>query len=330
MRFKMYSRWLAILAMMLCPIARADDEPIENEQATIVNPIAIFAFQERGDEVKGMGSKVTDLMFANLVANPDIFLVDREDLKKLTEEQELNLSGIINPAQATQVGQLTGAKILVTGSVMLVGEKLYVVAKIIGTETSRVVGESVKGNVDEDLDGLIEKLSASVASAIAQRADDLVAKPITNVGRLAELKKKLEGGARPTVSIAIPERHLGQISFDPAAETEMALFCTELGFKVLDSKANKADADILIVGEGFSEFASRHGALTSVKARLEVKAVDRKTGQLLAIDRQTTIAVDLAEQIAAKAALQESAAMIAQRLLPTLAKPNKAKAKKSE
>jgi TolB-like protein len=322
-RFKMRIHGLAILAVVLCSTTRGGDEPSKSEEPANVNPIAIFAFQERGDEVKGMGSKVTDLMFANLVANPRIFLVDRENLNKVIEEHELNLSGIVNPAQATQVGQLTGAKILVTGSVMQVGEKLYVVAKIIGTETSRVVGESVKGNIDDDLDGLVVKLSETVANVIVQRANDLVAKPLTHVDRMAELRKKLDGVARPTISIEIPEHHLGQITSDPAAETELALICTELGFKVIDAKANQADADILIVGEGFSEFASRHGALTSVKARLEVKALDRKTGQLLAAERQTTIAVDLAEQIAAKSALQESAAKIAERLLPILAKPNR-------
>jgi hypothetical protein len=50
---------------------------------------------------------------------------------------------------------------------------------------------------------------------------------------------------------------------------------------------------VLLSGEGFSEFASRHGNLISVKARLELKAVDRQTARILAIDRQTSVAVDL-------------------------------------
>jgi hypothetical protein len=123
---------------------------------------------------------------------------------------------------------------------------------------------------------------------------------------------------RPSVYIHIPERHVGQATIDPAAETELALFCTELGFKVIDPDAGeKSDADVLIVGEGFSEFATRHGNLVSVKSRLEVKGVERTTGRVLAIDRQTTVAVDLTEQIAGKSALQDAAARIGLRLLPT-------------
>ncbi len=57
----------------------------------------------------------------------------------------MNLSGLANPDEATKVGHLTGAKLLVTGSVIEVDKSLYLVAKIIGTETTRVVGASVKG-----------------------------------------------------------------------------------------------------------------------------------------------------------------------------------------
>jgi hypothetical protein len=77
-------------------------------------------------------------------------------------------------------------------------------------------------------------------------------------------------------------------------------------------------ADLLVTGEGISEFATRHGNLISVRGRLEVKVVDRKSNQLLAIHRQTSIEVDLSEQIAGKSVLQEAAALSVERLLPKL------------
>jgi hypothetical protein len=63
----------------------------------------------------------------------------------------------------------------------------------------------------------------------------------------------------------------------------------------------------------------RHGNLISVKARLELKAIDQATGKVVAIDRQTTVAVELTEQIAGKTALQEAGAMLAERMLPKIA-----------
>ena len=296
-------------------VARADKKPT-------VYPVAILQFAERGADVKDLGTQVSDLLFAELVADPAMYLVDREDLQKLLKELELNLSGVVNPSQANQVGQLTGAKILVTGSVLQVDSKLYLVAKIIGTETSRVLGASTKGGLDDDVSDLVEQLAEQVTKTIGGRADELVAKSKTREDRLAALKEALGKAKRPVLKIDVNERHVGQRPIDPAAETELTLFCTELGFEVYDpNKSDRRRAEILLVGEGFSEFATRHGNLISVKARLELKAVDAKAGQVIAIDRQTAVEVDLTEQIAGKAALQEAAAEIAERLLPKIVTP---------
>jgi hypothetical protein len=77
---------------------------------------------------------------------------------------------------------------------------------------------------------------------------------------------------------------------------------------------------VILKGEGLSETATRIGGMVSVKARVELKAIDRQTGKVLAVDRQTVVVVDLSEQIAGKAALEEAAAMVAERLLPRLVK----------
>jgi TolB-like protein len=289
-----------------------------------VYPAAILPFQERGAEVHSLGSQVTDLLFVSLVANPKIYLVDREDLDKVLKEQELNLSGLIKPSEATRVGQITGAKVLITGSVLQVDNKMYLVAKIIGTETTRVVGASVSGSVRDNLDGLVKQLAEQVAKTIEERAVDLVAKPKTREDRLATIKKALGKAKLPKVKVEIEERHVSQLTIDPAAETEITYFCKELGFEVIDPQSSRpGDADVLLIGKGFSEFATRHGNLISVKARLELKAVEERSGRILANDRQTAVVVDLTEQIAGKDALQEAAADIAERLLPKLAKHGK-------
>lgn len=322
---------LAILFSVLISATGVYAEDDEKDKKKQVYPLAIFAFEERGSGVKGLGSKVADLLFAGLVTNDNLYLVERQELNKILEEQGLSLSGAVKADAATKVGQLTGAKILVTGSVFEISNKIYIVAKIIGTETSKVFGESVKGKLKDELDALVEDLSGRVAKKIIDRGGKLVADPVTRKDRLAALKKKLGKGKRPSVYIQVSERHVGRITIDPAAETELALYCTELGFEVIDSKeGDKSHADVLLIGEGFSEFAGRRGNLISVKARLEVKAVERKTGRVLAIDRQVTVVVDLTEQIAGKTALQDASANIAERLLPKIVGSDKDKKKKKK
>jgi TolB-like protein len=320
----------AVVAIATSAGALSGEADDKEKKESKIFPVAIFPFQERGREVSELGNKATDLLFANLAAEPELYLVERADLKKILDEQELNVSGLVDPATATKVGQLTGAKILITGSVLQVDTSLYVIAKVIGTETSRVLGASVKGGVRDDLGGLVEELAKKVNELVSTRAEELVAKPVTREDQLADLKKKLGGGKRPTVAIDVKERHISQVAIDPAAETELALFCSESGFQVFDRQEGKKKADVLITGEGFSEFAARHGNLVSVKARLEVKAVDRATGRLLAIDRHVSIGVDLSEQLAGKNALQNAAAELAGRILPKLVEQDKAKTGKKK
>ena len=310
---------LFALAMNSTPLpAFAQEE--EKQQQNTVYPLAVLPFQERGKEVESLGGKVSDLLFANLVANPDLYLVDREDLQTILAEQELNQSGLVKSEEAAKLGQLTGAKILVTGSVLQVGEKLYIVAKVMGTETTRVLGTSVKGKLDDDLDGLAEQLAKGISDTVTKRADDLVPKPMKPADRVAALKKAIKGDGRPVLTINVQERHVGQATFDPAAQTELSRLSKEAGFSIIDADAgDESKAEIVLAGEGLSEFAARHGNLVSVKARVELKAVERATGRVLAVDRETVIGVGLAEQIAAKSALEEAAGRIALRLLPKIA-----------
>ena len=296
----------------------------EKDKAPPVYPAALFPFEERGPAVKDYGLKVMDLLFAKLAVKPALYLVDRADLKKTLEELELNISGAVDPGQANQVGQLTGAKLLICGSVIQVDKKTYLVAKIIGTETSRVVGVSVTGKTSDELDPLVEQLAEEVTDAIAKNADKLVAHVPPPADRIAALVKKLGKGSRPVVMIEIAERHIGAPAIDPAAQTEVAKFCKETGFAVIDPEEGlRGQADVLIRGEAFSELASRTGGLIAVRARVEIKAIDRKTAKVIAIDRQTCLRIGLSEQIAAKDALQEAAAILAERMLPKLLKANK-------
>lgn len=289
------------------------------KEPPVVYPVAIFAFQERGSGVKGYGDKVSDILFASLAAQEKIYLVDRADIQKLLDELELNLSGIVAPDQATRVAQLTGAKILVTGSVVEVDNSLYIVAKIIGAETSRVLGQSVKGRTSDELGPLVEQLAEKVAAAITGEADKLVAKAVKREDRVAKLKERIGKAKRPIIMVRVTERHVGQATLDPAAQAELMLICTETGFTVIDpEKGTAGQPDVTITGEGVSEFATRHGNLITVKARLELRATDRATGKVLAADRQVTVAVDLTEQIAGKTALQQAALDIAERMLPKI------------
>jgi hypothetical protein len=242
--------------------------------------------------------------------------VERAELEKVLGEQELGLSGTISPDTAAKVGHLTGAKVLVTGRVFKVDKELVIVAKIIGTETSRVFGEMIKGQSAAPITGLASDLAKKISETVTGKGDTLVAKDETREERIARVKKMIKQEKLPTVSIKIGERHFGQPVIDPAAETELGLVLKECGFHLVDEKS-KERADVEITGEAFSAYAMRKGNLVSCKARVEIKA-QRPNGEIVAVDRQTSMAVDIAEQTAAKTSLQQAAMDLAERLVRVL------------
>ncbi|OGV60989.1 MAG: hypothetical protein A2X45_14225 [Lentisphaerae bacterium GWF2_50_93] len=307
---------MMMLALIVGLSAVAQNEEPKKQEAVNVEvyTVAVLPFTESGAGVAGLGEQAANILFAKMSANPNVWMVERTDLDKILKEAELNISGAVNPNQAIQIGQLTGAKILVTGSVFKVKDKTFLIAKVISTETSRVLGKSVDGL--GGIDALSEKLAEQVNETITKDAGKLMPQIREHKDIVADLKKSIGDAKKPKVYVKIEERHVGSVTIDPAAETEMQVICKELGFEVTTSEN---DAELLIKGEGFSEFAGRRGNLVSIKSRLEIKVLD-KSGNIVAVDKQTTAEVDLAEQVAGKKALQEAAAKIAERILPKIVK----------
>ncbi|HXI71289.1 MAG TPA: CsgG/HfaB family protein [Verrucomicrobiae bacterium] len=281
-------------------------------------PVAVFDFESKDENVRDLGSKIATLVNVNLSADPNLITVERAELEKALGEQELGLSGTVSPDSAAKVGHLTGAKVLVTGRVFKTDSELFIVAKIIGTETSRVYGELVKGGVNASISDLSESLAKKIAADVTQKGDTLVAKVETREDRVAKIKKGLGDKKLPVVSVKITEQHFGQHVIDPAAQTELSLILQQCGFALADDHSTNQPA-IEITGEAFSEFGMRKGNLQSCRARIEIKARDVAGGKILFVDRQTSVAVDLAEHVAAKTALQNGADELAERLLPKLA-----------
>ena len=277
------------------------------------SPLTLAVFDFEAKDAGDLGKNISSLLNATLSMDANVITVERSELNKVIGEQELSLSGTVSADTAAKVGHLTGARILVTGRVFKLGNDNVIVAKVIGTETSRVYGEMVKGRGEPA--ELAADLSGKILKTITDKADSLVVRAEPREDRLKALKIRLGDGRRPAVFVKLPERHYGAPVNDPAAETEFMKLLQDTGFAVVESQGK---ADVVISGEAFSAAAGRKENLQIARARVEIKAILVKSGEVLAVDRETSVAVDLAEQTAGKTALQRASEEIALRIIPKL------------
>ncbi len=312
MKFQLSITFWLLGAALALPTARGENPPPMSA--------AVLDFQTIGDALKGEGAEVAALLNARLSrAVPGVVLVERQEIEKIFSEQELGLSGTVTPDTAAKVGSLTGAKALITGRLFDMESKFCLAAKIVSTETGRVYGESVTFGSLANLDEAVDEITDKVSADLVQHADTLLAKVETPAERLERLRKKVEGkNPLPSVSIVIAEQQINRAVIDPAAQTEIAFVLQQLGFEVLDPKTTGRRADVEIVGEAFSELAGRRGNLISSRARIEARVTKTADGRLLLADRQTDVAVDLAEQTAGKLALESAANRLLDRIVPKL------------
>ncbi len=343
-------------------VTAAEKPPVEKKipqtkPAPVRLTAAVLDYEGALPGNRNLGTQIADILTARLSIEESFDLVERAKLGKIIEEHKLKLVGMVDQDQSAKVGKLVGARLLVMGKVFAVDKKLMIVTKIVGVETGRVKGTIRTLELSKPLSEAIMLLSEDVAALIKKNAVKLLPEGSSVIDPIAEIRRKLGKAPRPTVAVVVTEEHKVRqvatvIVIDPAVETEIKRTLIACDFKVVGTGQNAlADwaknmmkgrkppwppaldkADYVIVGEAFSEFALRTGDLVTCAARAEINVIDRKTGRIVLADRHTDRAVDLAENIAGKTALQKAGRKLAIRTLTHFAKtlPPAEKTKKTE
>ncbi|MCG8508322.1 MAG: CsgG/HfaB family protein, partial [Rhodospirillales bacterium] len=325
-----------LLALVLSAFAWAEPQQADNAETKDLT-VAVLDFEARLPGNDQLGEQIGDTLTTLLAGEEGLRLVERPKLRNLLDEQGLSLTGMVSANDAVTVGNLVGARIIVSGRVFPIGSKIYITTKIIGTETSLVDGVLIKGNEETDTGELVSELADKLTKKLREVGPKLVAPDQQKKDPLPALIAALKGRSKPTAVVHITERHLNQAernrdAIDPAVQSEVAKMLRAAGFTLFEVDAKTIDAwekapgtvdwpkrlekvDVIVVGEAISEYSARMGNLVSCAGRAEVKLLDRRTGKVLLTDRTTQRAVELSENIAAKNALEKAGRELGIKLL---------------
>src|SRR3954451_17753766 len=139
--------------------------------------VAVFDFQTPQDSLREAAANVSTLLGAALSEDPRLVMVERTELARVLGEQELGLAGVVTDSSAAKVGQLTGARLLITGRLLKVDRDSVLIAKLIGTETSRVFVEKITMPPSEGLTEGTSKLAQKLAGAAVENRTALLGTP---------------------------------------------------------------------------------------------------------------------------------------------------------
>ena len=95
-------------------------------------------------------------------SGPRLFVVERQKLEALLQEQALGQTGVLDEKTAQQVGRLAGAQFLVNGEINMVGSRLRIDAHILKVETGQVRAEKVIGPGQEAIADMVRLLAGNI------------------------------------------------------------------------------------------------------------------------------------------------------------------------
>jgi curli biogenesis system outer membrane secretion channel CsgG len=113
--------------------------------------IGIIEFQSLNEEAKkdNLGKIISEMLTTSFVNSESFKIIEREQLQKVVQEFKLSQSGIIDTSYAKQIGKITGADAIVTGSVTKIGHDLRLDARIIDVESGIILtAEKSEGKVE--------------------------------------------------------------------------------------------------------------------------------------------------------------------------------------
>ncbi len=100
--------------------------------------IAVVEFSDLQGNVTDLGRFLAEELITKLYQSKKFKVIERQLLNKIILEQKLNLTGLIDPSSAKQLGKILGVDAICSGTITELAQSLRVNARLISTETGEI------------------------------------------------------------------------------------------------------------------------------------------------------------------------------------------------
>ncbi|HKT10030.1 MAG TPA: CsgG/HfaB family protein [Gemmatimonadaceae bacterium] len=164
---------LKALAATLAALTLAGAGSLHAQDSTDTRPtVAVMYFTDGAigkehETLAPLSGGISDMLINDLSVNEKIRVVERDNLKKLMDEQNLSASGRVDQETAVKMGKLLGAHHMVFGGFVTDGRgQIRLDARAVNVETSAIEHvETVQGKED-DLMSLIDQLAMKMTNGM--------------------------------------------------------------------------------------------------------------------------------------------------------------------
>jgi TolB-like protein len=146
------------------PTGEKDRSPIpevKGEKPTL----AVFAFEDTGDEESDIGKSVSEMLITGLIQTNQFQVIERSQLDHVLEEQALGQSGALDEETAADVGNLLGVDAIVIGSVSTLKPQIEIDARLVNPGSGKSLSAAnVSAANNSQLRTAVNNLAAKLAA----------------------------------------------------------------------------------------------------------------------------------------------------------------------
>ncbi len=151
------------------------------------DPLAVWDFDTHSittipnDTTTPLATSLPELLIEQLLTRSTLHVIERSRLREILDEQKLGSSALADEDTRLRLGRLAGAKNMVFGSIMRIGDQARLDVRLVSTETSEVLATS---EVSAQVNDLLQKMP-EVAGALVSKLEALSVKNRTGAATVS-------------------------------------------------------------------------------------------------------------------------------------------------